>query len=186
MDAVPQPSPPLLVRTAACGAIRTAPKCPRRQQSVNSLQYLLTDPGQPDILLFASGWWGSDAIRPTTSARVHHVSRRSGRRLAARGARRPASTPGTRLVRKMRTRLLQNLRADAQLARRWMSSLWLAVVVGRVYALSAKMSLALLTPEGVAEFWPAAGVAAGAVIAFGRKVELAADAMAMFADTLDQ
>src|SRR5262249_39987623 len=50
----------------------------------------------------------------------------------------------------------------------WMSSLWLAVVVGCVYALSAKMSLALLTPEGVAEFWPAAGVAAGTLIALGR------------------
>ena len=48
-----------------------------------------------------------------------------------------------------------------------MSSLWLAVVVGCVYALSAKMSLALLTPEGVAEFWPAAGVAAGTLIARG-------------------
>src|SRR6266480_616720 len=68
----------------------------------------------------------------------------------------------------MRTRLLQNLQADAQPAPRWMSSLWLAVVVGCVYALSAKMSLALLTPEGVAEFWPAAGVAAGTLIALGR------------------
>jgi PAS domain S-box-containing protein len=67
----------------------------------------------------------------------------------------------------MRTRLLQNLQADAQPAPRWMSSLWLAVVVGCVYALSAKMSLALLTPEGVAEFWPAAGVAAGTLIALG-------------------
>jgi hypothetical protein len=68
----------------------------------------------------------------------------------------------------MRTILLQNLRADAQPARRWMSSLWLAVVVGCVYALSAKMSLALLTPEGVAEFSPAAGVSAGTLIALGR------------------
>ena len=50
---------------------------------------------------------------------------------------------------------------------RWMSSSWLAVVVGGLYILSAKLSLSLLTPDGVAVFWPAAGVAAGALIAFG-------------------
>src|SRR6516164_8726440 len=49
----------------------------------------------------------------------------------------------------------------------WGSSLWLAVVVGCVYTLAAKMSLALLTPDGVAVFWPAAGVAAGTLIALG-------------------
>jgi hypothetical protein len=75
----------------------------------------------------------------------------------------------------MRTILLQNLRADAQPARRWMSSLWLAVVVGCVYALSAKMSLALLTPEGVAEFSPAAGVSAGTLIALGRNARWGGD-----------
>jgi hypothetical protein len=41
-------------------------------------------------------------------------------------------------------------------------SIWLAVVVGSLYILSAKLSLSLLTPEG----WPAAGVAAGVLIAF--------------------
>src|SRR5713101_977896 len=51
--------------------------------------------------------------------------------------------------------------------RRWMSSIWLAVLLGSVYILAAKLSLALLTPEGVAVFWPAAGVAAGALIALG-------------------
>src|SRR5438105_11130984 len=44
---------------------------------------------------------------------------------------------------------------------------WLAVLVGGIYILSAKLSLSLLTPDGVAVFWPAAGVAAGALIAFG-------------------
>jgi integral membrane sensor domain MASE1 len=48
-----------------------------------------------------------------------------------------------------------------------MSLSWLAVVIGGVYILSAKLSLSLLTPDGVAVFWPAAGVAAGALIAFG-------------------
>src|SRR5262249_56964387 len=37
--------------------------------------------------VFGPGWRGSDAIRSTTSARSHHVARRRGRRMAARGAR---------------------------------------------------------------------------------------------------
>jgi len=49
----------------------------------------------------------------------------------------------------------------------WQGSLLLAIVVGCVYMLAARMSLALLTPDGVAVFWPAAGVAAGTLIAFG-------------------
>lgn len=49
----------------------------------------------------------------------------------------------------------------------WITAVWLAVVVACVYILLAKMSLALLTPEGVAVFWPAAGFAAGILIAFG-------------------
>jgi PAS domain S-box-containing protein len=69
--------------------------------------------------------------------------------------------------------MLQNLRVQAQRsdaadpAWPWMSTIWLAVVVGCVYTLAAKMSLALLTPDGVAVFWPAAGVAAGTLIALG-------------------
>jgi hypothetical protein len=69
--------------------------------------------------------------------------------------------------------MLQNLRGQVQqsdaadAARRWMSLSWLAVVIGSVYILSARLSLSLLTPDGVAVFWPAAGVAAGALIAFG-------------------
>jgi signal transduction histidine kinase len=51
---------------------------------------------------------------------------------------------------------------------RWAGSLGLAVAVGCVYFLAARLSLALLTkPEGVAVFWPAAGVSAGALIALG-------------------
>jgi PAS domain S-box-containing protein len=72
--------------------------------------------------------------------------------------------------------MLENLRVQAQpskpadQASRWMSAFWIAVVVGCVYMLSAKMSLALLTPDGVAVFWPAAGVAAGTLIAIGPSV----------------
>jgi signal transduction histidine kinase len=51
---------------------------------------------------------------------------------------------------------------------RWAGPLGLAVAVGIVYFLAARLSLALLTkPEGVAVFWPAAGVAAGVLIALG-------------------
>jgi integral membrane sensor domain MASE1 len=50
---------------------------------------------------------------------------------------------------------------------------WLAVVVCGLYVLSARLSLSLLTPDGVAVFWPAAGVAAGALIAFGPRTRWA-------------
>jgi hypothetical protein len=44
----------------------------------------------------------------------------------------------------------------------------LAVAVGIAYFLSARLSLFLLTqPDGVAVFWPAAGVASGVLIALG-------------------
>ena len=69
--------------------------------------------------------------------------------------------------------MLQNLgaqgrRSDApDQSQRWMSWSWLAVVVCGFYILSAKLSLSLLNPDGVAVFWPAAGISAGALIAFG-------------------
>ena len=51
---------------------------------------------------------------------------------------------------------------------RWVGSIGLAVAVGIAYFVAARLSLALLTkPEGVAVFWPAAGVAAGVLIALG-------------------
>src|SRR5260370_6943983 len=51
---------------------------------------------------------------------------------------------------------------------RWVGSIGLAVAVGIAYFVAARLSLALLTkPEGVAVFWPAAGVSAGALIALG-------------------
>jgi PAS domain S-box-containing protein len=59
------------------------------------------------------------------------------------------------------------LLGGATAAWRISSTIWLAVVVGGLYILSAKLSLSLLTPTGVAVFWPAAGVAAGVLIAFG-------------------
>jgi signal transduction histidine kinase len=49
-------------------------------------------------------------------------------------------------------------------------SLGLAVAIGIIYFLAARLSLALLTePDGVAVFWPAAGVSSGVMIALGRR-----------------
>src|SRR5436190_19899700 len=54
------------------------------------------------------------------------------------------------------------------LARRWVNSIGLAVAVGVAYFVAARLSVGLLLPpEGVAVFWPAAGVSSGALIALG-------------------
>src|SRR5262245_26074895 len=56
---------------------------------------------------------------------------------------------------------------------RWIGLSGLAVTVGIAYFLAAHLSLFLLTkPEGVAVFWPAAGIASGALIVFGRDARL--------------
>ena len=72
--------------------------------------------------------------------------------------------------------------AFAEPTRRWISSVGLAIAVGVAYFLAARLSLALLTkPDGVAVFWPAAGVAAGVLIALGPKARLPVAAGAMAA-----
>ena len=71
--------------------------------------------------------------------------------------------------------MLQNLRRPIQHElssgidlTQWGGAIGLAVAIGVVYFVAARLSLALLTkPEGVAVFWPAAGVSAGALIALG-------------------
>ena len=63
----------------------------------------------------------------------------------------------------------RELSAEIDLTR-WVGSVTLAVAVGIVYFAAARLSLALLTkPEGVAVFWPAAGVSAGVLIALGTR-----------------
>jgi PAS domain S-box-containing protein len=58
---------------------------------------------------------------------------------------------------------------NAASKRRLIFSIRLTIVVGLVYFLSARLSLFLLTqPDGVAVFWPAAGVSSGVLIALGR------------------
>src|SRR5262245_12123520 len=52
-------------------------------------------------------------------------------------------------------------------------SIALAVAVTVAYFLAAQLSLELLTkPDGVAVFWPAAGISSGILIAFGTRVRL--------------
>jgi PAS domain S-box-containing protein len=49
-----------------------------------------------------------------------------------------------------------------------MGAIGLAIAVGVAYFLAARLSLGLLTkPDGVAVFWPAAGIASGTLIALG-------------------
>jgi PAS domain S-box-containing protein len=55
----------------------------------------------------------------------------------------------------------------------WLSWIGLAVAVGIVYFMAARFGLAFRAkPGGVAVFWPAAGVAIGALIALGRDARL--------------
>jgi signal transduction histidine kinase len=71
--------------------------------------------------------------------------------------------------------VLQNLLGQVQRERSttinltwWPRAIALAALIGIVYFLAARLSLVLLTkPEGVAVFWPAAGVSAGVLIALG-------------------
>src|SRR5215218_9787590 len=50
----------------------------------------------------------------------------------------------------------------------WVASIGLALAIGVSYFLAARLSLALISrPDGVAFFWPAAGVSSGILIALG-------------------
>src|SRR5207245_5773934 len=54
---------------------------------------------------------------------------------------------------------------------RWLASVRLAIAIFTAYFLAARLGLFLQTqPDGVAVFWPAAGVSSGILIALGRHV----------------
>jgi signal transduction histidine kinase len=62
----------------------------------------------------------------------------------------------------------RQLSASRELMRHWQSSLVLVFAVAITYFLASQLSFFLRTvPDGVAWFWPAAGVAAGLLIAIG-------------------
>jgi signal transduction histidine kinase len=66
----------------------------------------------------------------------------------------------------------------------WAGDIWLTAAVGCGYFLAARLSLGLLLePDGVAVFWPAAGISSGLLIAYGRRVRLAVT-VAVFASTV--
>ena len=75
--------------------------------------------------------------------------------------------------------MLQNLtkevrfRTRAALMLPSIRAIGLAIAVGIAYFVAAQLSLALLAePDGVAVFWPAAGVSPGILIALGRAARL--------------
>ena len=71
------------------------------------------------------------------------------------------------MLRNLRKRAQRNWSAAAE-RQPWVGSAGLAAAVGVAYFLAAQLSLLLLTkPDGVAVFWPAAGVSAGTLIALG-------------------
>src|SRR5262245_56845662 len=66
----------------------------------------------------------------------------------------------------------QNQTASSTSARRWIDSVGLAIALGIAYFLAARLSLYLILPDGVAVFWPAAGVSAGVLIGLGPQARL--------------
>src|SRR5262249_52412108 len=59
--------------------------------------------------------------------------------------------------------------AVAEATRRFAGACALTLAVGITYFVAARLSLGLVRePDGVAAFWPAAGVASGVLIALGR------------------
>ena len=60
--------------------------------------------------------------------------------------------------------------AADDLVRRWLIGAGLAVAVGVAYFLAGRLGVGLiLKPEGVAVFWPAAGISSGVLIALGSR-----------------
>ena len=67
----------------------------------------------------------------------------------------------------------------------WVHPVALAIAVGVSYFFAARLSLALLTkPDGVAVFWPGAGIAAGAIIALGLGARIPVAAGVIVASTI--
>ncbi|SED25823.1 MASE1 protein [Rhizobiales bacterium GAS191] len=61
----------------------------------------------------------------------------------------------------------QRSTAADHLTRRWAAGIGFAAAIGSAYSLVAYVSGLLVVPEGVAVFWPAAGISSGILIAVG-------------------
>jgi PAS domain S-box-containing protein len=78
---------------------------------------------------------------------------------------------GADMLQRLRGRDQHQLSTVANSTELWIGSIGIAVAIGVAYFLAARLSLFLLTkPDGVAVFWPAAGVSSGVLIAMGREV----------------
>src|SRR5262245_8917351 len=81
-----------------------------------------------------------------------------------------------------RQEVQRRLSADDRSISQWIGPIGFAVVVGIAYFLSAQLSLFLLSEsDGVAVFWPAAGIASGALIVFGGDARLSVAAATIVA-----
>jgi PAS domain S-box-containing protein len=88
-------------------------------------------------------------------------------------------------LRELQQQIERQLPAFAEPPRQWHRTIGIAIAVGIAYFLAARLSLLLLTkPDGVAVFWPAAGVAAGVLIVLGSSAQLPVAAGAMAATIL--
>src|SRR5579862_9848567 len=72
------------------------------------------------------------------------------------------------MLESLRKHVQQGLPADGPPIQQRVGPLVLTIAVGVAYFLAARLSLMLMTPPGVAVFWPAAGVSSGILIALGR------------------
>jgi PAS domain S-box-containing protein len=74
------------------------------------------------------------------------------------------------MLQALREQTQEQRSADVNPTRRSVGAIGVAVAVGIGYFLAARLSLFLLAkPDGVAVFWPAAGISSGMLIAFGRE-----------------
>jgi signal transduction histidine kinase len=81
----------------------------------------------------------------------------------------PGNFPSASFARVKLTTLYQRPQSITdELSRQWVDAVRLAVAIGAAYFLAAQLSLGLLMkPDGVAVFWPAAGISSGVLIALG-------------------
>jgi PAS domain-containing protein/integral membrane sensor domain MASE1 len=63
-------------------------------------------------------------------------------------------------------------RSPSKVSRSWFDLVMLALATGIAYLLAARLSLVLRADPGVAVFWPASGIAVGALIALGPSARL--------------
>src|SRR2546428_186291 len=88
------------------------------------------------------------------------------------------------MLRNLSKEVHRRTRTDPTLSR--IRAIGLAIAVGIAYFVAAQLGLALLTkPDGVAVFWPAAGVSSGVLIVLGRDARLPVASGVMVATIID-